>query len=70
MKKFATLLLILCSATATAKTAYVTDELEITLRTGETTGHRIVRMLPTGEKAPDNAALVRAAKALINSSVT
>ena len=50
MKKFATLLLILCSATATAKTAYVTDELEITLRTGETTGHRIVRMLPTGEK--------------------
>ncbi len=26
--------------------------------------------LPTGEKAPDNAALVRAAKALINSSVT
>lgn len=50
MKKIATLLLILCSATVTAKTAYVTDELEITLRTGETTGHRIVRMLPTGEK--------------------
>ena len=50
MKKIVTLLLILCSATVAAKTAYVTDELEITLRTGETTGHRIVRMLPTGEK--------------------
>ena len=37
-------------ATVAAETAYVTDELEITLRTGETTGHRIVRMLPTGEK--------------------
>ena len=50
MKKIVTLLLILCSATVAAETAYVTDELEITLRTGETTGHRIVRMLPTGEK--------------------
>ena len=50
MKKIATLLLILCSAAVAANTAYVTDELEITLRTGESTGHRIVRMLPTGEK--------------------
>jgi SH3 domain protein len=50
VKKIVTLLLILCSATVAAETAYVTDELEITLRTGETTGHRIVRMLPTGEK--------------------
>lgn len=50
MKKIATLLLFLCSAAALAQTAYVTDELEITLRTGESTGHRILRMLPTGEK--------------------
>ena len=50
MKKIVTLLLILSSAAVAAKTAYVTDELEITLRTGESTGHRIVRMLPTGEK--------------------
>jgi SH3 domain protein len=42
--------MILCSASAFAKTAYVTDELEITLRSGESTGHRILRMLPTGEK--------------------
>ena len=50
MKKIVTVLLILCSASVFAKTAYVTDELEITLRSGETTGHRILRMLPTGEK--------------------
>ena len=50
MKKIVLLLMILCSASAFAKTAYVTDELEITLRSGESTGHRILRMLPTGEK--------------------
>ena len=50
MKIFTTLLLILCSAAAFAKTAYVTDELKITLRTGESATHRIARMLPTGER--------------------
>ncbi len=50
MKKIATLVLILCSTTALAKTAYVTDELKITLRTGESATHRILRMLPTGER--------------------
>jgi SH3 domain protein len=33
-----------------AKTAYVTDELKITLRSGESATHRILRMLPTGER--------------------
>jgi len=53
VKKIATLVLITCSlfaTTALAKTAYVTDELKITLRTGESATHRIVRMLPTGER--------------------
>ncbi len=50
MKKTAIILLMLCAATAYAKTAYVTDELKITLRTGESATHRIVRMLPTGEQ--------------------
>lgn len=52
MKTFTTLLLVLVlfSATALARTAYVTDELRITLRTGESASHRILRMLPTGEK--------------------
>lgn len=49
MKKIATLLLFLFSTAALAKTAYVTDEIKITLRTGESATHRIVRMLPTGE---------------------
>jgi SH3 domain protein len=44
------LILILCSAGALARTAYVTDELKITLRTGEGTSHRIIRMLPTGQR--------------------
>jgi SH3 domain protein len=35
---------------ANAQTAYVTDELKITLRTGESPTHRIIRMLPTGER--------------------
>ncbi len=50
MKKIAILFFILCSTTAFAQTAYVTDELKITLRTGESATHRIARMLPTGEK--------------------
>ena len=50
VKKIVTLLLILCSAGAFAKTAYVTDELKITLRSGESSTHRILRMLPTGER--------------------
>lgn len=41
---------MLCSTAVFAKTAYVTDELKITLRTGESATHRIARMLPTGEK--------------------
>lgn len=49
MKKIATILLVLCSAGALAKTAYVTDEFKITMRSGESATHRIVRMLPTGE---------------------
>jgi SH3 domain protein len=50
VKKIAILFFILCSTTAFAQTAYVTDELKITLRTGESATHRIARMLPTGEK--------------------
>jgi SH3 domain protein len=41
---------MLCASGAFAQTAYVTDKLEITLRTGESTGHRILRMLPTGDR--------------------
>lgn len=33
---------------AQADTRYVTDEVKITLRTGESSSHRIIRMLPTG----------------------
>ena len=50
MKKTVIILLMLCTGTVYAKTAYVTDELKITLRTGESATHRIVRMLPTGER--------------------
>ncbi len=49
MKKLVTLFFILCSTAAIAKTAYVTDELKITLRSGESPTHRILKMLPTGE---------------------
>lgn len=36
------------AANATAETRYVTDELEITLRQGESTGHKITAMLKSG----------------------
>nr|WP_242467386.1 TIGR04211 family SH3 domain-containing protein [Thiocapsa imhoffii] len=42
------ILQIVCSGFAWAQTRYVTDVLEVTLRTGETTRHRVIRMLPSG----------------------
>ena len=50
MKKIVTLCLMLLSAAVLAQTAYVTDEFKITLRSGESATHRILRMLPTGEQ--------------------
>ena len=44
------ILLTLTSVVAVARTAYVTDEFKITLRAGESTSHRILRMLPTGSE--------------------
>jgi len=46
-----TLLLILlsiCSSLQAGETRYVTDQLEITMRSGQSTKHQIVRMLPSG----------------------
>lgn len=44
------LIIALAGTSATAETAYVTDEFKITLRSGESATHRIVRMLPTGQR--------------------
>ena len=43
-----TLLMLALAGAAHADTRYVTDELEITLRQGESTGHKIVSMLKSG----------------------
>ncbi len=48
MKKILFLLLLLFTADVLAKTAYVTDQLKITMRSGESAKHRIVRMLKSG----------------------
>ena len=49
MNKYVPLILLVISTTATAGTTrYVTDQLEITLRSGQSTKHQIVRMLPSG----------------------
>jgi SH3 domain protein len=50
MKKFSALLslLFLLPVMVQAKTLYVTDEFQITMRTGESTTHRIMRMLNSG----------------------
>ena len=44
----AIVLLLVVAGASVAETRYVTDQFEITLRTGESASHRIVRMLPTG----------------------
>jgi len=43
-------LMITLGGNAWAATAYVTDELKITLRTGESSNHKILRMLPSGAR--------------------
>ena len=49
MYKFFTLLSILITSTAIAgEQRFVTDQLEITLRSGESTQYQILRMLPSG----------------------
>ncbi len=49
MKKAITSLFLLALAVpALGKTLYVTDSFKITMRSGESTGHKIVRMLPSG----------------------
>ncbi len=53
MKKSLPALLFLLSclvAPVYAEVAYVTDEFKITLRSGESATHRILRMLPTGQR--------------------
>ena len=49
VKRFALALLLLTVAGGLhAETRYVTDQLKITMRSGESTTHKIVRMLPSG----------------------
>jgi SH3 domain protein len=43
------LLCLTAAGPLAAETRYVTDEFKITLRSGESSGHRIIKMLPTGE---------------------
>ena len=47
-KTLAILCLCLLAASARAETLYVSDQLEIQLRSGQSTQHRILRMLPSG----------------------
>ncbi len=50
MKKAIVFLLFLALASPVlGKTLYVTDTFKITMRSGESTGHKIVRMLPSGK---------------------
>ena len=49
MRKLLTLALLAASGLSqAADTRYVTDQLEATIRTGESVTHRITKMLPTG----------------------
>ena len=48
MKKILLFILVLGSTSALAETGYITDQLKITLRSGESTTHKVIRMLPSG----------------------
>ncbi len=48
MKQAVALLLILISANTLAETAYITDQFKVTMRSGESSEYRVVRMLPSG----------------------
>ncbi|MEA1890145.1 MAG: TIGR04211 family SH3 domain-containing protein [Pseudomonadota bacterium] len=48
MKNILLCILLLGSAPALAETGYITDQLKITLRSGESTTHKVIRMLPSG----------------------
>lgn len=50
MNKIVTLVFIALSNLAIAESAYVTDQFKITIRSGESSQHRIVSMVPTGSK--------------------
>jgi SH3 domain protein len=43
-------LLVVLNGNVFAETRYVSDRLEITMRSGKSTSHGIIRMLPSGEK--------------------
>lgn len=47
-KHFLLVLTLVIAASASAETRYVTDQLKITMRSGESSGHRILRMLQSG----------------------
>jgi SH3 domain protein len=47
---FVLCLLVSAAAVADAQTRYVSDRLEVTLRTGTTTQHAILRMVPSGTR--------------------
>lgn len=48
MKRLLPILLIAVSLPVCAKTAYISDQLKITMRSGESTTHKVVKMLPSG----------------------
>lgn len=49
MKQVVALLLLFIIATAAqAETGYITDRFKVTMRSGESSGHRVLRMLPSG----------------------
>ncbi|MDX2486045.1 MAG: TIGR04211 family SH3 domain-containing protein [Gammaproteobacteria bacterium] len=48
MKRILFFIFLLGSSSAIAETGYITDQLKITLRSGESTTHKVVRMLPSG----------------------
>ncbi|HBE93693.1 MAG TPA: TIGR04211 family SH3 domain-containing protein [Gammaproteobacteria bacterium] len=48
MKRLLPILLIAVSLPVCAKTAYISDQLKITMRSGESTTHKVIKMLPSG----------------------
>lgn len=50
MKRLLPILLIVISLPAMAKTGYISDQLKITMRSGESTTHKVIKMLQSGTR--------------------
>ncbi len=69
MKKILLAIALLTSTAIMAESAYVSDELEIMVRSGKSSGHRIIATLKSGQKNQMSLSVIRPLVTLALNSV-